>query len=175
MLPAIALITANVVERRHVLIAPIVALLAFQHYLVSFGVRQLPQTVVLAKGVEGPLSWDWNVYTQQYLGLWGRPAREDWRIEYVLKKVSSPDGPPVRLGVVPEIPRFDSSAFQFYAALGNFPVSFSRPFNPGDAVANSDYILVNDYILSRPERFEVLERFPLPNGDIIRLYKVGHS
>ena len=152
----------------------------------------MPQTVVLAKGVEGPLSWDWNVYTQQYLGLWGRPAREDWRIEYVLKKVSSPDGPPVRLGVVPEIPRFDSSAFQFYAALGNFPVSLSRPFNPGDAVANSDYILiserdqgpryiapdataVNDYILSRPERFEVLERFPLPNGDIIRLYKVGHS
>jgi len=192
LLPALALITANVVERRHVLIAPIMALLAFQHYLVSFGVRQLPQTVVLAKGVEGPLSWDWNVYSQQYHALWGPPAREDWRIEHVLGKVSSAGGPPVRLAVVPEIPRFDSSAFQFYATLGNFPVSVSRLYTPGDAAANSDYILiserdqgpryiapdataVNDYILSRPERFEVLERFPLPNGDIIRLYKVGHS
>ena len=51
------------------------ALLLVQHYLVSFGVRRLPETVVLAKGIEGPLSWNWNLYTQRYFDLWGNARK----------------------------------------------------------------------------------------------------
>ena len=45
----------------------------------------------------------------------------------------------------------------------------------GPPYAAPDVAAVNEYVLSRPERFQVLEWFPLPNGDVIRLYKVAHS
>ena len=31
---------------------------------------------------------------------------------------------------------------------------------------------VNRQVLDNPDRFEVVEWFPLPNGEVIRLYKV---
>ena len=193
ILPAIAIVTAILIEKRRWLLVPLMALLLFQHYLVSFGLRQLPQTAMIARGVGGPLPWNWNIYTQQYFGLWGPPADEDWRIEYVLKKISRTGGPPVRIGMIPDIPRFDSFAFQFYATLGHFPVTVIRLISPDEeAISNTDYILlsetdqgpvyaatpgpgIKDYILGRPDRFEILEWFALPNGNVIRLYRVGHS
>ena len=164
----------------------------FQHYVVSFGVPALPQTMILAKGVAGPLSWDWNVYTQQYFGLWGPPAKQEWQIENVLRKIARSDGQTVRLSLVPDIPRFDWLAFQFYIALGHFPVSATRLFVPDEnAISQTDYILVGQvdqgpqyaaggtptfgaYIASNPRRFEAVDSFPLPNGNIIGLYKVIH-
>ena len=164
--------------------------------MVSFGVPLLPAAVVLAKGPDGPIEYNWNFYTQRYFDLWGPPAREDWQIRHVLDKVSTPNGRPIRLGMVPDIPRFDIFAFQFYIALWKFPVTVNRlaAFDEG-AIANNDYILVsekdkgfepgsfftadlpniNQYILGRPESFHIVERFPLPNGDVIRLYRVGRS
>src|SRR5262249_42511355 len=115
LLPAIALITARVFQKREALFLPLIPLLLFQHYLVSFGVPQLPASVAVMKGVNGPLSWDWNLYTQRYFGLWGPPANEDWKIEHVLQTVSQ--GGDVRLGMVPDIPRFDAQAFEFYITL----------------------------------------------------------
>jgi len=196
LLPAVALITAQIFQRKEVLVAVFMPLLLFQHYLVSFGVRRLPPAVVLAKGVEGPLSWNWNLYTQRYFDLWGPPAREDWKIRYVLDRVTGPDSKLVRLGIVPDIPRFDLSAFEFYIDLWKFPVKVDRLVTfDENAIVNNDYILVsekdrgfepgsfftmdlrniNQYIFRRPESFRVIDSFPLPNGDVIRLYKVARS
>ena len=175
-------------------VAVLMPFLLFQHYLISFGIPQLPERVVLAKGVEGPLSWQWNLYSQRYFGLWGPPASEDWQIRHVLEQVSRPNGGAVRLGMVPDIPRFDSMAFEFYIALWRFPVTINRlwTFDQG-AIGNNDYILVsekdqgwapnfsrdldniNQYIYGRSDFFRRIESFSLPNGDVIRLYKVGSS
>ncbi|HYR90721.1 MAG TPA: glycosyltransferase family 39 protein [Terriglobia bacterium] len=196
LLPAVALITAQIFQRRKILVTVLMPFLLFQHYLVSFGIPQLPPAVVLAKGPDGTITYNWNFYTQRYFDLWGPPAREDWQIRHVLDKVSSPNGRPVRLGMVPDIPRFDIFAFQFYIALWKFPVTVNRIVTFDEsAIANNDYILVsekdkgfepgsfftadlpniNQYILGRPESFRIVEWFPLPNGDVIRLYKVGGS
>jgi hypothetical protein len=196
LLPAVALITAHIFQRKEILVAALMPFLLFQHYMVSFGVPRLPPAVVLAKGPDGPIEYNWNFYTQRYFDLWGPPANEDWQIRHVLDKVSTPNGRPIRLGMVPDIPRFDIFAFQFYIALWKFPVTVNRlaAFDEG-AIANNDYILVsekdkgfepgsfftadlpniNQYILGRPESFHIVERFPLPNGDVIRLYRVGRS
>ena len=194
LLPAVALITSRIFQKKEVLVVFFLPLLVFQHQLVSFGIPQLPSTIVVAKGVEGPLSWHWNLYVQRYFDLWGPPAREDWRIRHVLEKVSMPNGPPVRVGMVPDIPRFDSQAFQFYVALWKFPVTINRIVTlDAAALAHNDYILasdkdkgfepgsfftddlknINHYILGRPESFHSVDVFSLPNGDVIRLYKVG--
>ncbi len=192
LLPAVALVSAQVFQRREMLAAVLVPLLLIQHYLVSFGVGGLPPRVVLARGVEGPLAWHWNLYTQTYFDLWGAPAKEDWKIARVLERVT-PGAGTVRLGMVPDIPRFDSLAFQFYITLQKLPVALNRlaVFNP-EAITRNDYILVsekdrgfepgsaftsdlskiNAYIFSHPETFQSIDSFTLPNGDVIRLYKV---
>jgi 4-amino-4-deoxy-L-arabinose transferase-like glycosyltransferase len=194
LLPAVALVSARAFEKREAFIAVLVPVLLFQHYLVSFGVRQLPPTAVVLKGVEGTLSWDWNLYRQNYFDLWGAPAREDWQVERVLSKVTSPDGKPVRLGMIPDIPRFDWGAFQFYIALSKLPVIFNRiVFFDEGVISNNDYILmsemdqgwaanvspdlkrINQYIVDHPDHFQVVDSFALPNGDMIRLYRVGSS
>jgi hypothetical protein len=191
LLPAVALITAYLFERRTRLVALLLPFLVFQHYLVSFGIRQLPDAVVLAKGVEGPHTWNWNLYTQQYYGIWGKPVREDWRIDYVLDKVSSDTGSTVRIGMIPDIPCFDALAFDFQIQLRKANIVVNRLWSFDEtAIQANDYILmserdqgfakyyapdldrINGYILARPEKFVVMEWFPLPNGEVIRLYKV---
>jgi hypothetical protein len=194
LLPAVALISAQVFQKKQALIALLIPFLLFQHYLVSFGIKQLPETVVLAKGVQGPLSWDWNLYTQVYFDLWGPPAREDWRIRRVLENLSPQGNETVRVGMIPDIPRFDIQAFEFSAALMRLPIVITRlSVLNQSAIENNDYILlsersqgfaeyyagnltaINEYIFSHPESFRVADSFPLPNGEVIRLYKVGSS
>ena len=102
----------------------------------------------------------------------------------------------MRLAIVPDIPRFDTSAFEFYVTLKKLPVAITRlaMFNE-QAISSNDYILasekyegfeagsylttdlrvINEYLNRRSETFHVLESFSLPNGDVIRLYKVGNS
>jgi len=193
LLPAIALITAQVFQKKEFLVALLVPLLLVQHYLVSFGIPQLPSAIVLAKGGEGAIAYDWNIYTQRYFG-WGPPAREDWKIEHVLKTVTSAQGRSIRLGMVPDIPRFDTFAFEFYITLKKLPVSVNRlgAFDE-QAIRNNDYILIsekddgfepgssftsdlrhiNEYVSHRSSEFRIVESFSLPNGDVIHLYKVG--
>ncbi len=190
LLAAVAIITALAFERRRALTIALLGLLLVQHYVVSFGVRRIPDSVVLMNGIKGELSWNWNLYTQSYFGLWGRPAREDWKIQHVLEKVSSGMTKPVRLGLVPDIPRFDSQAFNFYIDLLKAPVQLNQVGVLDEpTILDNDYILisedrrtypasfppdqrVNDYILGNAAKFQIAEWFPLPGGEIIRLYKV---
>jgi 4-amino-4-deoxy-L-arabinose transferase-like glycosyltransferase len=194
LLPAVALISARAFEKRNAFVALLMPVLLFQHYLVSFGIRQLPPTAVLFRGVQGTLSWDWNIYRQNYFELWGPPAREDWQVERVLAKVTAGNTRTVKLGMIPDIPRFDWGAFQFYITLAKLPVIFNRiVFFDESIISNNDYILmsendqgwasnvssdlkkINEYILDRPDHFHIIDSFALPNGDMIRLYKVGSS
>ena len=194
LLPAIALISAQLFQRKQVLIAVLLPLLLFQHYMVSFGIPQLPGAVVVARGTEGPLSWHWNLYTQRYFDLLGPPAREDWQIQRVLETISASDRRPVRLGLIPDIPRFDWGAFEFNIALSKFPVVLNRLWVFDESVIlGNDYILlseadqgwapnfssdlrrINGYILARRESFRLVDSFSLPNGARIRLYRVGNS
>src|SRR5205085_2344443 len=154
----------------------LLALLLFQHYLVSFGISKLPERVVLLKGVEGELSWNWNLYTQTYFGIWGEPRREDWRIEHVLDEVrSAKASTPVRLGLVPDIPRFDFDAFLFYCQLRKAPVRLARVGRFDEAaILDNDFIIASDtqpehvassrpdqrinaYLMDHPEKFQLAE------------------
>ena len=192
LLPAVALISAAALQSRKVWLVALMPFLLFQHYLVSFGIRALPETIVIARGVEGPLSWNWNLYTQLYFDLWGPPAREDWKIAYVLDRIRpTRESDRVRLGIIPDIPRFDFQAFQFYVAARQDPVVVGRlaQFDSA-ALSGNDYLLVsesprgapgayqpdvariNQHVMDHPEKFEFLELFPLPNEEIIRLYRV---
>jgi 4-amino-4-deoxy-L-arabinose transferase-like glycosyltransferase len=195
LLPAVALISANVFERSRLALAVTLPFLAFQHYLVSFGISELPERIVLMNGVHGPLSYDWNLYTQDYFGLWGRPAREDWKIEHVLDMISPVGRRRSRLGIVPNIARFDPVAFELYIALKDRPVTINRLWHLDEQnLLKNDFVLVSEvsesssaldevlnpergpiteYIFKRPDTFRIVERFSLPNGVVIRLYKVA--
>ena len=209
ILPAVAIISATVVtavasdpgrsgllrmlRKRAALV--LVPFLIFEHYMISFGIPRIPDSVVIVEGVDGPLRWDWYLYSQRYFELWGPPADEDWKIEYVLDRVTAgATGQRIRLGMIPDIPRFDAAAFGFYILAREDPVEVWRLTAPDpDTIRNSDYILlselaqgyeglvpaaadeVNQFVLERPSEFELLESFPLPNGEIIRLYQVGSS
>jgi len=93
--------------------------------------------------------------------------------------------------VIPTIPRFDAEAFEFYIALHKYPIEIRRLWGSDIAsLANADYILMcendqgyatlfsnenpklNAFVEEHPEQFQLMERFSLPNSDVIRLYKV---
>lgn len=192
MLPAVALVTASIFEKRPAAAVWLAPLLLFQHYMVSFGIPALPPRIVLAEGTGGPLPWSWNLYTQQYFDLLGPPAHEDWRIGYVLDRVGGRGAETVRLGMVPDIPRFDWSAFELQIALDGLPVKIHRLFEVNEAaLADNDFILVDEsgratysapnvqdirgHIEAHPERFHLMESFSLPDGEVIRLYRLRPS
>jgi 4-amino-4-deoxy-L-arabinose transferase-like glycosyltransferase len=189
-LPAVAVITAAAFERKPAAQIVLVVLLVFQHILVSFGIPQLPERVVLMEGRNGPVRYDWNLYTQSYFGLWGKPEQQDWKIEHVLQTVSEGASRPVQLGLIPDLPRFDGPAFQFYIERDRYPVVISRQFFADEIeIQNKDYLLmslgeqsafsspaphayeINAHILAHPELFQVVDTFSLPNGEMIRLYR----
>ena len=193
LLSSVAVISAAALRRTRLTLVLLIPLLIFQHYLVSFGIRALPEQVVLVHGTKGFFDWNWNLYTQTYFGLWGRPAREDWRIEHVLSDVAQP-GRPIALGMIPTIPRFDPEAFEFYITLHQYPIEVRRLWNSDIAsLADNDYIVLcendqgyatlfsnempklNGFVQAHPDRFQLVERFSLPNADVIRLYKVQRS
>ena len=155
------------------------------------------------------MSWHWNLYTQTYFDLWGKPLRQDWQIDRVLKEVSASyngtvhngtvhngtvQNGTVRLGIIPDIPRFDSHAFEFFINLRHYPVVINKfwAFDP-PAFYQNDYIIfsendqgflsfsstegarINTYVADHPQHFRVVDRFELPGMQRIRLYKVDPS
>jgi hypothetical protein len=191
-LPVVAIFAAVGFEKRKTAQAVMMGYLMFQHFLVSFGIPQLPERVVLLKGMGGLLPFDWNLYTQTYFGLWGDPKREDWSIDRVLQRVSASATAtrPARVGLIPDLPRFDVPAFQFSIDLHQYPVVLDRQFSPEEKeLESNDYLLmslgnqtafgsqaphadeIHANIVSHPERFQVVDTFTLPSGEAIRLYQ----
>jgi 4-amino-4-deoxy-L-arabinose transferase-like glycosyltransferase len=191
-LPVVAIFCAAAFEKRKAAQIAIVGILVFQHVMVSFGIPQLPERIILMKGTGGAVSFDWNLYTQTYFGLWGRPERQDWSIERVLQRVSASAGTaqPVRVGLIPDLPRFDVPAFQFVAEVNRYPVVISRQLSADEKdMQENDYLLmslggqtafgsqaphaaeINANIVSHPERFQIIDTFTIPSGETIRLYQ----
>jgi 4-amino-4-deoxy-L-arabinose transferase-like glycosyltransferase len=194
LLPAVAIICAAPLQKKRIAAVGLFGFLLFQHYLVSFGIPKLPERVVLAQGLQGPLSWDWNLYSQTYFGVLGKPLRQDWQIDRVLKEVTSAHGDTVKLGIIPDIPRFDSHAFELYINLRHYPVVINKlwVFDESAFYQNSyiifsereqgfpgltppDGIRISSYVVDHPQQFQILDRFELPGGQFIRLYKVNRG
>jgi len=190
ILPAVALFAAVPFERKRTAQVFMAGFLVFQHVLVSFGIPQLPQRVVLMKGSDGPLPFDWNLYSQSYFDLWGRPERQDWYIERVLQRVSMGATRTVRLGLIPDLPRLDVQAYRFAIDLKGYPVTIDRQFEPEEkSLLENDYLLmsvgrqtafgsqaphaeeINAYIEGHPTRFRLLDSFFIPSGETVRLYE----
>jgi 4-amino-4-deoxy-L-arabinose transferase-like glycosyltransferase len=190
ILPAVGLFAAAPFEKRKTAQLVLAAFLVFQHVLVSFGISQLPERVVLMKGPDGPLPYDWNLYIQNYLTVWGSPERQDWHIDRVLKRVSDGATRTVRIGLIPDLPRIDVPAYRFAIDLKGYPVTIDRQLSLEEqSLLESDYLLmsigkqtafgsqaphaeeINAWVVSHPEHFQVIDEFPVPSGETIRLYK----
>ena len=190
VLPAMAVFAAAPLEKRTSAQGVLAGFLVFQHVLVSFGIPQLPERVVLMRGPEGPLPFDWNIYTQTYFNLWGKPERQEWHIEDVLKRVSTGATGTVRLGLIPDLPRLDVQAYRFAIDLHNYPVTIDRQFGREEkSLLENDYLLtsvgrqtafgsqapraeeINATIESHPELFRLVDSFSIPSGETVRLYE----
>ena len=191
ILPALAIFAAAPFEKRCTAQLALAGFLVFQHVLVSFGIPQLPERVVLARGPDGPIRYDWNLYSQTYFNLWGPPGREDWHIDRVLRLVSDGATTPVRLGLIPDLPRLDIQAYRFAIELRGYSVTIDRQITPEEqSLLENDYLLmslgrqtafgsqaphaeqINAYIMTHPDRFRLVDEFQLPSSETVRLYRV---
>jgi hypothetical protein len=155
----------------------------------------LPQEVVIAKGYQGSVRWDWNLYLQNLFHILDSPKQEDWKLNAILdcmfydahSRDISPD-----LAVVPDLPRFNSLNFELYARLRRIRarVEHRQSASAGmRAFDDINYVLIaekdqgmnwttqdspalNRIVLSDPDMFHLLGAYPLPNGDTARLYSI---
>jgi hypothetical protein len=173
----------------------LVALLGLQAYAVNFGVPGLPDRIVLADGYRGSLDWDWNLYLQTYFGILGPPRREDWKLDAILLRIVPEArrnaGAPL-LGVVPDFPRLNSTNLLWRARLQRIPLRIDHPQSAQNGIHAFDgyqYVLMaereqgmswstrqsralNQIIVDHPGVFPLLEVYPLPDGNAVRLYAV---
>jgi hypothetical protein len=190
VLPIVSVFAAAPFDRKRVAQWVLAGFLVFQHILVSFGIPQLPERIVLRQGPGGELSYDWSLYQQNYFGLWGPPREEDWHIDRVLKQVAENSGMPARIGLVPDLPRLDVPAYQFAIDLNGYPITISRQFSPeASSLLENDYLLlafgrqtafgsvapkaeeINAFVATRSDRFKLIDSFVLPSGETVRLYR----
>jgi 4-amino-4-deoxy-L-arabinose transferase-like glycosyltransferase len=176
----------------------LLCLVGAQAYMTSFGIRWLPQEVVIARGYQGSLAWDWNLYSQHYFHVLGAPRREDWRHDDILHRAAEharKAGAELSLAIVPDLPRFNAANFMLYARLRGIdarvdhpqsaekgPASFARynyavmkEGDQGMPWTTTASISLNKVIVDEPRIFELLEMYPLPDGDYARLYCIRHA
>ncbi len=173
----------------------LVALLCFQAYAANFGVRWLPERIVILPGYQGSLRWDWNLYMQNYFGIFGKPRKEDWKQDRILtalavdcgKRSVSPS-----LVLIPDLPWFSEGNFNLYARMRGMRIPVRHLQSAADGINSFrgyNYVLMtegeqgmpwttreseglNKIVVDNPETFRLVELYPLPNGDSARLYFV---
>jgi 4-amino-4-deoxy-L-arabinose transferase-like glycosyltransferase len=173
----------------------LVMLLGFQIYLANFGVNSLPKRAVILEGYQGSFRWDWNLFLQDYLDVFGRPKREDWKQDAVLVKLSEDAqrrNVQPSLGLVPDLPWFNESNFALYARFHRMRLHVSHLKSTPNGVQSFDgynYVLMteqdqgmswttvnsralNQIIVDNPKIFLLVEVYKLPNGDGARLYYI---
>jgi len=178
--------------------AALLCFLAAQAYMTNFGIRRLPRQVIIARGYQGSLAWDWNLYSQDYFHVLGPPRREDWRQNEILRRAAEharASGAELSLAIVPDLPRFNAANFGLYARLGRIEARVDHPqsaekgtgsfalynyavMKEGDQGmpwTTSANALLNKVILDEPGTFELLGLYPLPDGDYARLYRIRHA
>jgi len=173
--------------------AILVFLLCLQAYATNFGVSWLPRGIVLLRGYQGQLRWDWNLYLQDYFDISGPPRREDWKQDAILRRVADDSSRKrTTLALVPDLPRFNASNFNLFARLRGLPIEAGHPqsalngihsfegFNyiiliegdQGWAYTTTENLKLNEIVLNHPEPFHFLDSFPLPSGAAARLYAI---
>jgi len=173
--------------------AALVFVLGAQAYAINFGIRWLPQEIVLAEGYQGSLRWDWNLYLQNYFHILGAPRRENWRQDDILSRIAADARRrhlPMTLALVPDLPRFNDANFHLYARLRGYPLRVNHPQSAQNGIRAFDgfnYVIMterdqgmawrtgasralNQIIMDEHEIFRLLEVYPLPNGDAARAY-----
>jgi len=171
----------------------LVALLCFQAYMANFGVSWLPKRGVILRGYQGTFRWDWNLYLQDYFDVLGKPKREDWRQDVILKDLA---GDALQrnlapsLAVVPDLTWFSDINFNLYARFRGIPAVVRHLRSAAGGVRAFDgynYALMterdqgiawtteashalNEIIVGRPDIFHLVGLYPLPSGDGARLY-----
>ncbi len=175
--------------------AALLIVLCVQAYAINFGIRWLPQEVVLAEGYHGSLRWDWNLYLQNYFHILGSPEREDWKQDVILRRVAVDSHQrhlPATLALVPDLPRFSAANFHLFARLRGYPFRVDHPQIARNGIRSFDgfnYVIIterdqgmpwttgasralNQIIMDEHEVFRLLDVYPLPNGDAARLYLI---
>ena len=169
----------------------LVFLLCLQAYATNFGVSWLPRGIVLLRGYQGQLRWDWNLYLQDYFGISGPPRREDWKQDAILRRIADDSsGKRTTLGLVPDLPRFNASNFNLFARLRGLHIEAGHPqsalngirsfdgFNyiiliegdQGWAYTTTENLKLNEIVLNHPETFRLVDSYLLPNDSVARLY-----
>ncbi len=176
-----------------ILQSALIALLLWQAYAVNFGVSWMPDRVVLFEGYQGSLRWDWNLYLQDYFNILGKPKKEDWKLEAILRKVvaeSEKRRVEPTLALVPDLPWLNEANFTLYARLRKLPVKARHLKSSADGVRcfeGYNYVLMtegeqgmswttrlseamNKIIVDHHQVFQLIEIYSLPSGDGARLY-----
>ena len=169
--------------------------LCVQAYAINFGIRWLPQEVILAQGYQGSLRWDWNLYLQNYFHILGAPQKEDWKQDEILRLITIDARVrhlPMTLALVPDLPRFNAANFQLFARLRGYPFRVDHLQSARAGVSSFDgfnYAIMterdqgmpwstgasralNQTIMDQHGIFRLLEVFALPNGDAARVYVI---
>ena len=174
----------------------LLAILCLQAYAANFGIRWLPERTVLLTGYQGSMRWDWNLYLQNYFGIFGRPAKENWRQDEILRKIaahSREKSIQPALALIPDLPWFNEGNFNLYARMRKIPVRMRHLQSAAggiDSFQGYNYILMterdqgmswttvhsaalNRIVVDNPNVFHLVELYVLPNGDCARLYYIA--
>ena len=178
--------------------AGLVAVLCLQAYAANFGVRWLPEEIVLAPGYTGSVRWDWNLYLQNFFHICGPPRREDWKLEDLVRKVAEDarnKGVDPTLALIPDLPFFNSTNFSYFARLRGLPVHVDQikadPVGIG-VFAGYNYVVMterdqgiawtthrshalNQIVVDNPHTFLLAGLYPIPDGNCARLYFVQRA
>ena len=173
--------------------AVLLALLCFQAYAINFGIGWLPRSVILARGYQGSVRWDWNLYLQDYFGVCGAPRLEDWKQAEILREVQEHSaGMRVTpsLALVPDLPYFNASNFQLHARILGIRSRIDHPQSSDRGVRSFEgynYVVttegdqgmawttgasraLNKIIGDDRGFFHLIAQYSLPDGDHARLY-----
>jgi 4-amino-4-deoxy-L-arabinose transferase-like glycosyltransferase len=176
----------------------LVAVLCIQAYAANFGISRLPKRVVILPGYQGSMRWDWNLYLQDYFGIFGPPRREDWKQNVILQRLA--DDAQKRavkssLALIPDMPWFSEGNFKLYSRmLGmRIPIRHLTSASQGiNSFRGCNYVLMtegnqgmswttaasnslNQIVVNNPGFFHLVDLYRLPNGDTARLYYIELS
>jgi 4-amino-4-deoxy-L-arabinose transferase-like glycosyltransferase len=184
--------------RARALKVALVAVLCFQAYAANFGVRWLPERVVLAPGYSGSVRWDWNLYLQNFFRILGPPRREDWQLREIVLKVSndaqSRSVEPT-LAFIPDLPFFNSTTFTYYCRLLGLAMHADQlKADPAGvaAFAGYNYVVVTEgdqgiawtthrsralsqIVVDNPQTFLLAGLYIIPDGNCARLYYIQRA
>src|SRR5262249_45007277 len=116
-------------------------LLGFQAYAANFGVSWLPKQIILARGYQGSLRWDWQLFSQDYFGILGAPRGVNWKQDEILDRVAAEAkvrNSGMTIALVPDLPRFNTSNFLLVAKEKKLPMHFDQLKSASNGLAAFD-------------------------------------